>query len=82
MGLKKYRFNIAQLKENKAVEEATAKLQEFNEWLDSLSTHDKANFSTLVQLPKAMEIIDKMPEGKYKDMAIFCLAVLFVQKKV
>lgn len=81
MGIKKYGLDTTQLKNDAIVEEAIAKIQEFNGWLGSLSPLDKANFSTLISLPKAAEIIGKMPEGKYKDMAIFSLAMLSVQKK-
>jgi hypothetical protein len=70
VGLKKHGLDITQPKNDAIVEEAIAKIQEFNEWIDSLSPHDKANFSTLISLPKAKEIIGKMPEGKYKDMAM------------
>jgi hypothetical protein len=33
------------------------------------------NFDTLISLPTALEVIAKMPEGQYKDMAVCGLAL-------
>lgn len=48
--------------------------EEFGKWLESLSKHDKMNFEVLIGLPKAQELVDKMPEGRYKDMTNFVLS--------
>ncbi len=47
----------------------------FNVWYNSLKDLDKRNLATLLSLPGAYRIISDMPEGKYKGMAGFALAV-------
>ncbi len=58
-----------------------AELEEYVEWVDSLTWLDRSNFERLVTLPNAMEIVDKMDEGKYRDMAIFAMAMVQALKK-
>lgn len=50
-------------------------VESFTDWLDGLKEIDRENFYTLLNLPKNVEVIAKMPEGKYREMAIFGLAV-------
>jgi hypothetical protein len=47
--------------------------EQFEKWLTGLSPHDRMNFQTLIGLPGAREIIEKMPDGDYKEMATFLL---------
>jgi hypothetical protein len=47
--------------------------EQFDKWLDGLSRHDRRNFQTLIGLPDARKLIAKMPDGQYKDMAVFLL---------
>lgn len=47
--------------------------EQFDKWVAGLSRHDRMNFETLIGLPKAKEIVEKMPEGQYKDMANFII---------
>jgi hypothetical protein len=50
-------------------------ISEFTAWRDALGTIDRMNFDTLMQLPSALEVIARMPEGQYQDMAICGLAL-------
>ena len=45
-------------------------------WLDSLSEHDRNNFKVLINLPSADKLIADMPEGEYKNQAIFARAIV------
>ncbi len=49
--------------------------KEFLDWLANLTILDRTNFLMLVDLPSAKEIIAKLSPGKYRDMAIYALAV-------
>lgn len=51
------------------------KAAELESWLSGLSRLDQRNFSTLVQLPTALEVATQMPEGQYKRMFILALAM-------
>lgn len=51
-------------------------IDEFAKWRDSLSPMDRLNFDTLLTLPKAEEIIGKLDEGMYRNMAMSGLALM------
>ena len=59
----------------KALSTLEKKTRELNKFLDELSQHDRMNFQALVNLPSAKEVISQMGAGRYRDMAIFALAV-------
>jgi uncharacterized protein (DUF1778 family) len=46
---------------------------QFEKWLIELSFLDRMNFQTLIGLPGARKLIEKMADGQYKDMATFIL---------
>jgi hypothetical protein len=46
---------------------------QFEKWLTGLGFLDRMNFQTLIGLPDARKLIEKMPAGQYKDMATFLL---------
>jgi hypothetical protein len=46
---------------------------QFEKWLTELGVLDRMNFQTLIGLPGARKLVEKMPDGQYKDMAIFLL---------
>lgn len=51
------------------------RIEEFNNWFSALTELDRMNFKTLISLPDAEELLGKMPEGKYKEMAVFALVI-------
>jgi len=44
---------------------------EYMEWIEGLSPCDRMNFETIVTLPNAKDLINGLPDGKYKEMAAF-----------
>lgn len=48
-------------------------LNQFEKWFNGLADHDRMNFSCLLNLPTALEVISQMPKGEYRDMATFAL---------
>jgi hypothetical protein len=53
----------------------TPSMTEYLAWRGTLSSLDRMNFDTLIDLPNAIALIAKMPEGEYKRMAIAGLAL-------
>lgn len=55
------------------------KTKKYEDWLSNLSELDRVNFITLVNLPNAGKLIDKMVEsnkhGLYVEMATFALGI-------
>lgn len=56
-------------------------LKEYLKWRIELSPLDQMNFDTLITLPRAEQIIQDLPTGKYRDMAIWGLALLQLKEK-
>ena len=56
-------------------------VKSFEVWLEGLSKIDRMNFEILINLPNAESVIAKAPEGEYRSMAIFALAVVGVIKE-
>lgn len=54
------------------------KVSKLETWFKNLSELDQTNFSTLVSLPNAVELVAKLGvnggNGEYVDMAIFAIA--------
>lgn len=50
-------------------------LEEFKAWHGGLTKLDQMNFDTLVSLPSVMKLVCKMPEGEYRRMMIYALAL-------
>ena len=50
-------------------------LEEFKSWYEALNHLDKMNFDTIVQLPSSLKLISQMPEGQYRTMALYALAL-------
>jgi hypothetical protein len=57
-------------------------LEEFDHWVASLSDLDKMNFVTLINLPNAIEVVAKLPEGEYRSMAITGLGIRYAISKL
>jgi hypothetical protein len=57
-------------------------LEEFDRWVTSLSDLDKMNFVTLINLPNAIEVVAKLPEGEYRNRAITGLAIRYAISKI
>lgn len=49
------------------------KIEQFNKWHSELSRLDRMNFDTLVTLPKAREIVEKMDDCPYKEWTLFVI---------
>ena len=49
------------------------KLDEFEKFIDGLTKLDRMNFESLIGLGR--RVIEKLPEGQYRDMAIFALCI-------
>lgn len=58
------------------------KLKEYEEWLAGLTDLDRMNFEALISLPTAQRVIADCPEGKYRDMAVFALALKQVGERL
>jgi hypothetical protein len=54
------------------------RLKAYEKWLSGLTEHDRMNFETLISLPNAEQIVARCPEGQYRDMATFALALKMV----
>ncbi len=50
-------------------------LKDFLQWRTKLSDMDRMNFDTLLALPTARQIIERMQPGQYRNMAIYALAL-------
>lgn len=57
-------------------------IEELNGWLDGLTPHDLRNYQTLISLKKAPEIVNQMPDGKYKRMVIAGVAYRLAMKQM
>lgn len=50
--------------------------KEFDTWFNKLSVHDQMNFKVLINLPNADKLLTDMPEGEYKNQALFARAIV------
>lgn len=62
---------------DQVMNEVVIRVEQLEKFQKSLSTIDLMNFRALIGLPKALEVIDKLDEGEYKEMAMF--VVLFTK---
>lgn len=46
---------------------------EFDKWFNGLGMVDRMNFTTLIGLPQARKLVEKMSDGQYKAMATHLL---------
>ncbi len=53
-----------------------SKLAEFEAWVNGLSKLDAMNFKVLINLPNAADLLARMPEGKYREMAMIGFIVV------
>ena len=54
-------------------------LKQYEKWHNQLTTIDKMNFLAIVEL--GAKTVAKLPEGQYKEMCVFALAVREVHKQ-
>lgn len=56
-------------------------LRTFQDWMATLSEPDKNNFTYLVNLPNARELLAKCPSEEMREMGWFALHVLSLQRQ-
>ena len=69
-------------KTKKKASELAIELSRLGKWMEETLTGPAAllNFTTLINLPRAQEIAEKLAEGQYRDMALLAITLLKEQE--